>query len=180
MLAAIGTILTILATPIKDYFVQRREEKNKEHELRIAQIQSQTEQLKNSQDNETATVKYRLESTSQSFKQNTFWLLVCPTVLSVVFPNKASLMWANFGLMPEWYQTLFISVYSSIWALPITKDGIGAISSWIDKRREYKLEKARINRKAVADKLRAKWFPKGMAQQHVVDLDEALDAGENS
>jgi hypothetical protein len=178
MWTAITSIISVIASPIKDYFVQRREEKNKEHELRIAQLQAQTEQVNNAQDNETATVKYRLESTSQSFKQNTFWLLICPTVLSVTFPSKAEIMWANFDLMPQWYQYLFISVYSSIWGLPVAKDGMNAISSWMDKRRDYKLEKARINRKNFMDYLRAKLYPKGIPQNHVQIYDAAIDAGE--
>ena len=102
-----------------------------------------------------------------------------PFLLSMIAPEYAKVMWENFSAIPHEFKLLFFSIYGVIWGLPIAKENIGlmfaSIGRAVDKRREYKL-----NRAAVASKIRSAWFPKGMNQNQVEVLDEALDEGERT
>lgn len=98
-------------------------------------------------------------------------------------PNYATTMWHNFEAIPDWFRMLFAAVYGVIWGLPVAKDYIGAMFSAagtaLNDRREYKLEKARINRQAVFNTLKQSGIlPKVISQQQVDLVDKALDAGE--
>jgi hypothetical protein len=163
--------------PIGQYFKTKQKIEDAKNEVALARINADKELAVAQAVAESSQMASRLSATSQSFKQQTFWLLVVPVLLSICFPSKAELMWHNFGLMPEWFQTLFISVYCSIWAIPYADKGLGAVSSFIQSRREYKLEKYKINREAYFAKKRA---IKGSLTQEEVDTDNAvLDAMEN-
>ncbi len=173
MLAAILPILSLLGTSVKDYLSHRQEVKKEEREVELATIQANKEAIISGNESTTAQIQAYLQATSKKFRQGTFYFFMVPFIVSMVAPEYAKVMWANFDAIPYEFKLLFFSIYGVIWGFP-------SINKYVENRREYKLEKARINRKAVFDKLIAKWFPKGMNQQNVRDLDEALDAGENS
>lgn len=166
--------------PLGQYFKTKQKLEDAKNEVALARINADKELAVAQAAADSSQLTSRLSSTSQSFKQQTFWLLVVPVLFSLCFPSKAEVMWHNFGLMPDWFQTLFVSVYCSIWGIPFAEKGLGAVGNFIQGRREYKLEKLKIkvNRKSVFDKIKQKWFPSGMPEQAVKDLDEALDAGE--
>ncbi len=172
-------LLAGFTQPLKDYFSYKQQMTKAEQDYKLAVLQGQTEQAKQQMVSDTADLGNRLNSTSQSFKQTTFWLLYVPIIFTIMFPSQAKEMWGNFSLVPEYFQWLFLSVYSAIWGIPIVKGGYGAITDLLQQRRDYKLEvkKAQYNRKAVFDVLKT-LFPKGMDQEQVNLIDKALDEGE--
>ncbi len=92
-------------------------------------------------------------------------------------------MWANFNMIPDWIRTLFVLMTSVTWGLPTAKEHIsamvGSIARGVASRRDYKLEKARINRAAVYYSLKTQpEFKKGLSQHTVDILESALNAGE--
>lgn len=181
----IGTIFSTVLQPIKDYFAYKKEVRAAEQEVELATLQATTERIKSDNDSRTEELKARLDSTTRKFKQNTFYYLLIPCLFSMLFPDKAEQMWANFSVMPEWFRVLFVSVYSSIWALPLTKEYLGGMFSsaakGLESRREYKLEKAKINREAAYAVLRAapQFRGRGLDQATVDTMEAVFNAGEN-
>lgn len=162
--------------PLGQYFKSKAEQVQAEQQYRLEVLKAQIESAKT----EAQQVSDRLGSTSQEFKQMTFWFICAPVLLTMFFPNFSTSMWNNFTLIPEWFQILFVSVYSSIWGLPIAKEYLGgmfkSLGGAIEARREFKLEKARINREAVFASIRKSIG--GIDQKTVDVIDDALDAGE--
>lgn len=97
-------------------------------------------------------------------------------------PEYAQMVFANLASLPSWYTVLFAGMSANMWGIPVPgsmMDGvIQGASKAIQNHRDFRLEKARINRDAVFAKVKAKWFPNGMNQVQVTDLDEAIDDGE--
>ena len=182
-LSALIPLFAGFTQPIKDYFAYKAKESEAKNALALATIQAQAEQAKAQASAETAQQQAKLGATSNEFKQWSFCLLVLPLLFSVFFPSKAAVMWHNFEAIPEWFRTLFGAVYLTIWGIPVASNYLSGIfsglSGAIDARREYKLEKARINKAAVFAELKAKLFTKGMTQKQVDVVDKALDKGEN-
>lgn len=162
--------------PIGQFLKIKSDTAKAEQNYKLEVLKAQTAQATQQLVSDTTDLNNRLQATTQTFKQGTFYPLWGLVLFSVLCPKKAVVMWHNFDLMPQWFQWLFLSVYSAIWGLPFVKGGYGAFTELLQGSRDYKLEK--INRKAVADKLRSKWFPNGMNQQQVDDLDAAIDDGE--
>ena len=163
---------------IGKYIQNKKDIQKAEQDYKLAVLTAQTERVSATIAANAAELTTRLTSTSQSFKQTTFYMLIVPVILTMLFPKYAVTMWSNFELMPLWFQNLFISVYSAIWGLPLIKGGYGAVTAALSDRREYKLEKARINRPAVFDTLRKEIFTQGLTQEQVDDVNKALDEGE--
>ncbi len=168
--------------PLGQYFKIKSDTIAAENNYKLQMLQAQTEQAKA----DVQQVSDRLNSTSQDFKQSTFWFICVPVVVTMCpwTSNFAATMWANFTLIPEWFQTLFVSVYCSIWGLPIAKEYLGgmfkSLGNAIDAKREFKLENARINKQAFYSSLRnaPQFIGKGLDQNTVDMLDKAIDAGE--
>lgn len=177
-LTALLPLLAGITGPIKDYFSYKQDLNQKAQDYKLALLQSQIDTVKSDNVAETTQTQARLSATSQEFKQNTFWLLCVPVILSCIFPTKAAVMWHNFEIIPQWVQWLFLSVYSAIWGIPIAKGGYGAVTDLLSSRRDYKLEKARIDRVAVFNELKKDLFLKGMTAAQVSIIDKALDEGE--
>lgn len=161
--------------PIGQYLKIKSDTAKAEQNYKLEVLKAQSAQITQQLVSDTTDLSNRLQSTSQSFKQGTFYPLWALVIFSVLFPSKATEMWHNFGLIPEWFQWLFLSVYSAIWGLPFVKGGYGAFIEQLQSRREYKL-----NRQAIFNQVKASWFPKGMNDQQVKDLDNAIDKGENN
>ena len=179
-LVALLPLLAGLTQPLKDWFSYKQQSTKAEQDFRLAVLQSQAEQAKQQAISDSNDLGNRLNATTQAFKQGTFYPLWGVIVFSVCFPKHAEVMWHNFSLIPEWFQWLFLSVYSAIWGLPIVKGGYGAITDLLQARRNYKLEvsKVKYNREAVFSVIK-QLFPKGMDQAQVNLIDRALDAGES-
>lgn len=170
--------------PIGQYFKTKAMQVQMAEEFRLAQLKATTERAIAEAAADTTQRSNYLGATTQGFRQGTFYWVSAIILYSIVFPSKAEALWHNFGLIPEWVQYIYIAMLSVTWGLPIAKENIGlmfsSIGRAIETRREYKLERARINRKVVMDTIRAGLFPKGMDQAQVELFDRALDAGENS
>lgn len=180
-LTALLPLLAGFTQPLKDWFSYKRDSAKAEQDYKLAVLQAQAQAAQQQAISDSDQLKSRLDATTQEFKQTTFWLLCVPVLFTMLFPTKAKIMWENFTLIPEWFQWLFMSVYSAIWGLPIVKGGYGAITDLLSARRDYKLEvqKTVYNRKAVFDTIK-QMFPNGMNQTQVDLVDRALDAGEQN
>lgn len=173
----ISTIFSGITQSVKDYGSFKTQELAASREIKLAQIAAEKEQIASSNKAESDNLRVRLDSTSREFKQNTFWLLCVPVAFTILVPQKAEVMWHNFSLVPEYVQWLFLTVYSSIWGIPIVKGGYGAITDMVQSRREYKIERANpVNEAAYAAALRDKVYPQGMTQQQWENQQAALHA----
>lgn len=166
--------------PIGQYLKIKAETAKATENYKLAVLQADTAKYTQQMISDTTDLSNRLQATSQSFKQGTFYPLWAIVLFSVFFPSKAEVMWHNFSLMPDWFQWLFLSVYSAIWGLPFVKGGYGAFTQLLSSRRDYKLEKAKINREAFYASLRnaPQFKGRGLDQSTVNMVDAALDAGE--
>ena len=106
--------------PVGQYFKSKAAQVQADQEFKLATLNAQTKQI----EVEGQQILDRLNSTSQDFKQSTFWFIAVPVIITMCpwTSSFAVVMWGNFGLIPEWFQILFVSIYSSIWGLPIAKE----------------------------------------------------------
>ena len=97
-------------------------------------------------------------STSPKFKYFTFFMWFGPFMIGLVFPEYAATIFHNLGVMPEWYVTSCMTIMFTVWGIavsqPIVSNIFSGVSNFFAARREYKLEKARIDRKSFYDALR--------------------------
>lgn len=173
LLAALIPLLGGFTQPIKDFFLAKQQTAQKREEYKISSLNAQIELLRTNTQAVKDELIARLNCTSQEFKQNTFWFLCVPIIITMLFPSFAKTMWTNFAIIPEAFQYLFISVYSSIWGIPLAKDGFNVVDSILATRRQYKLDKETIkatsvlsvNEDKLAQALRDRLFHNGMSQQ---------------
>lgn len=179
MLAAVLSALSVFAQPIKDYLSYKQKLTESNRELELAKIQADKEAIISGNQAQSNQIQSYLNATSRKFRQGTFYFFMVPFLISMAAPEYAKVMWENFAAIPHEFKLLFFSIYGVIWGLPIAKENVGlmfsSIGRAVEARREYKLK---INRDAVFAQVRSKWFPRGMSQTQVADLDGALDAGE--
>ena len=180
-LLALVPLLGGLTQPLKDFFASKAKQAELTQQLELAKIEAEKTAIISGNEAEVQKVQSYLSATSRAFRQGTFYFLVLPVIVSILLPSYAEVMWANFEKIPEWFRILFVSVYSVIWGLPVAREHIGgmfkSLGNVMQARREYKVEIAKYNRKAVFDTIR-QLFPKGMNQAQVNLINEALDKGE--
>lgn len=167
--------------PLGQYFKVKSDMVAAEQTYKLELLKAQSEQAIAEATADTAQRSNYLNATTQNFRQGTFYWVSAIILYSIIFPSKAEVMWHNFSLIPEWVQYIYVAMLSVTWGLPIAKENIGlmfaSVGRGIDAHRDYKLEKARINRTAVFDSLR-KDMGQGVDQKTVDMIDHALDAGE--
>lgn len=182
--AIIFSFLSSLPGLIGNYF-----QKKTELEIQKVQTQQAIELATQQAVAEAAKAQFDLNktivnATSSNFKYFTFFMWFGPFMIGTVWPRKAAEIFANLSTMPEWYVQSCMLIMFTVWGISVSAPVVGNIfsglSQYFKDRREYKLEKARINRDAVFSTLRSKMFPNGMNQSQVNIVDEALDKGENS
>lgn len=179
-LSALIPLLAGITQPLKDYFAYKAQAATLGQQISLETIKAQSAQVVAEAQASSDDLGARLSATSRDFKQSTFWLLCVPVAFSILFPQKAEVMWHNFSLMPEWFQWLFLSVYSSIWGLPIVKNGYGAITELLQARRDFKIDKIKATNDAkFFEVIRQKVFKAGMTQVQVDAMEEALKARDN-
>lgn len=167
--------------PLGKYFKLKTDKIVAEQLFQLEILKAKTKEA----ETEAQQIEDRLNSTTQSFKQSTFWFIAVPVVITMCpwTSTFAITMWANFKLIPEWFQILFVSVYSSIWGLPIAKEYLGgmfkSLGNAIELKREYKI---RVNREAFFNSVRQEpeFKKQGIAQRMVDILDTAIDRGEKT
>lgn len=178
LLLAFAPLLAGITQPLKDWFGYKVEAVKAEQDLKLATIKAQADQVTAQLQSDASQLSVRLGSTSGDFKQNTFWLLCVPIGFSLLLPSKAEVMWHNFSLIPEFFQWLFLSVYSSIWGIPIAKSGYGAITDLLQSKREFAVQKIQVlNEAAVAASLRKTIFKQGMTQEQWDNILSAIKDG---
>ncbi len=175
-LTALLPLLTGSLSGIKDWFAYKQQINKADMDFKLAVLQSQAQAAQQQVISDSADLTTRMNATSQAFRQTTFWLVWVPIALTVLFPKRAIEMWSNLKLIPEFWYWLLGSMYTAIWAIP---RGYEAVDRYVDKRRDYKLEAKRLDRKVVFDTIK-QIFPKGMTSDQVSIIDKALDAGELS
>ncbi len=168
-LLALVPLFSALTQPLKDWFAFKQQYAKAEQDYKLAVLQTQSTLATQQMVSDTTDLGNRLNATTKDFKQTTFWFLCIPILFTITCPNRAAVMWQNFTLVPEFFQWLFLSVYSSIWGIPIVKGGYGAITELLTARRDFKLQKETIkasviNEKTLADELRRTLFTKGMTE----------------
>jgi len=182
ILAILGTVFSGLLQPIKDYLTYKSQELAANRELKLAQISADREAVVSGNLADTAQRKNYLDSVTQQFRQGAIVFFMVPFCISMIAPGYAKVMWTNFYDIPADFRQFFFIVYGVILGLPIAKDTLGqvvaSVGRGIEARRDYKLEKARINRAAVFAKLNGTLFPKGPSQQQVEYIDAAINEGE--
>src|SRR5690349_14414292 len=176
ILALIGTIFSGLLQPAKDYISYKQQEAAANRDLKLAQIAADKEAIVSGNQADTEQRKNYLGATSQSFRQGIFYWFSAIIAYSILRPSSAQEMWQNFALIPQWVQYIYAGMVCVAWGLPVAKENIGLMFASIGRglaaSREFKL-----NRAAVFDAVKSQWFPKGMNQSQVTQLDSALDAG---
>lgn len=110
--------------------------------------------------NETERANNSLGATSAKFKYLTYFIFFAPFVACLIgFPEYADQVFKNLNTLPEWYVTAAVATQLTIWGIPIASNVVSGIfsnlSSAMDARRQFKLEKATIDKKAFYEALRA-------------------------
>lgn len=126
---------------------------------KLAAEMARAEVQKDSEDSNRA--KVALQSTGKFFKYSVFWLLSFPFVACLVgFPQYSQYIFDNLGKLPEWYLIIYTSIIAVIWGIPVKGNISGfvvdGIKSSVQNRRDYKLEKAKIDREAYYNAMRKK------------------------
>jgi hypothetical protein len=186
ILALILPLLTKLPGAAGEYFKQKQEVQLEELRTQRA-IEASKQQLAG----ELAKAQLELNraivsATGAKFKYFTFIMWFGPFMVGTVWPAKANDIFLNWASMPNWYVQSCMLIMFTVWGISTSAPAVANIFSSLtqymsnrkDAKRSFELAKAEINRKAVFDTVKAKWFPKGMNQQQVNDLDEAIDNGE--
>lgn len=120
-------------------------------------------------------------ATGPFFKYFTFVMWFGPFMLGTFMPELSARVFTNLSGMPEWYVTSCVAVMFTVWGInvgaPVVSNIFSGLGGFFQQRRDYKLEKAKIDRKAFFDGMR-KLFPKGMTQTQVDIMENALKDGE--
>jgi len=95
----------------------------------------------------------------------------------LVSPDLSKLIFSNLSAMPDWYVQSCVLIMFTIWGIsvsaPVVSNIFSNLGNYLADKRVYKLEKARIDRKAFFDALRKL---KGTLTQADVDAqNKALD-----
>lgn len=102
--------------------------------------------------------KAALTSTGSYFKYFTFFMWFGPFMVGVFSPSTAKDIFLNLQGMPEWYVQSCMLIMFTVWGIsvsaPVVSNIFTGLGSFMANRRDYKLEKARINRKAYYDAIR--------------------------
>ncbi len=168
LLMALLPLLGGITQPIKDWFTYKQQAANLAMQVTLANITAQSN-----------LVTAQLNCTSSQFKQQTFWFLCVPIVYTMFCPERAAVMWGNFNTIPQMFQYLFMTVYGSIWGIPLAQDGHSLILGLLQQRSDNKvaqIQAAQLDETALANKARELLFPKGMTEsewQAIVNIAKA-------
>lgn len=125
-------------------------------------------------------------ATGSKFKYFTFFMWFGPFIIGTISPSRGHDIFQNWAGMPDWYVQSCMLIMFTVWGISVSAPVVSNIFTGLgqfmagrkDAKRDFELEKAKINRQAVFDDLRKNLFPKGMDQQEVQIIDNALDQGE--
>lgn len=182
ILALILPLLSKLPGAAGDYF-------KKQQELKLEELKTQreVEQARQQLASEMAKAQFELNkaivtATGTKFKYFTFVMWFGPFMLTYIRPVWSQEIFKAWQTMPHFYFQSCMVIMFAVWGISVSAPAVASIFSnlgdFFAAKREYKLEKARINRDALFAKVKSSWFPKGMTQSQVDTLDAAIDEGE--
>lgn len=181
LLAVILPLLAKIPGQIGEYFQTKQEiEKIKldtEKQLQLANMTMQAEMAKANLEFQ----KSALAATGSMFKYFTFFMWFGPYMAQIVYPPLGKQIFDNMLGMPEWYAQSCVAIMFTVWGIsvsaPVVANIFQGLGNFFQARRDYKIEKAKVDRKVFFDGLK-KMFPKGLSQAQVEVFDNALDEGE--
>lgn len=184
ILALILPILAKLPGQAGEYFKQKAdlqlEELKTKKEVELATRQMAQELAKS----QFELNKIIVNATGTYFKYFTFIMWFGPFMFTYIRPVWSQEIFKAWATMPPFYFQSCMLIMFTVWGISVSAPAVSGIFTSLGQffadRREYKLEKARINRDAAFTKLKSKWFPKGMNQTQVEDFNEVLDEGEKN
>lgn len=110
-------------------------------------------------------------STSARFKDFTFVLWFIPFIACFISPRFSSYIFTNLNTLPDWYKESCTVIMFAVWGIavggPIINNIFSGIGSVLSDHRDFKLEKAKIDRKGFFDAIRA---VKGTLTQEDVNI----------
>lgn len=188
ILALILPFLAKLPGAAGDYFKQKQE-------LQLEQLKTQrdVEQARQQLASELAKAqleldKAKLNATGTKFKYFTFFMWFGPFMVGTVAPARANDIFQNWASMPDWYVQSCIVIMFTVWGISVSAPVVANIFSGLgqfmaerkDAKRDFEIQKAKINREAVFASLRNNpmFKGKGLNQDTVEMVDKALDEGE--
>ena len=181
ILALILPFLSKIPGQLGDYFKGQQEiemlKQKAELELQKANIQLSAELAKARLEYQKASLK----ATGKGFKYFTFGMWFGPYILQLIYPPLGKQVFDNMLGMPEWYAQSCVAIMFTVWGIsvsaPVVSSIFQSLGHYFQGRRQYKLDKAKIDRKAFFNGIRH-IFPKGLTQAQVEVIDNALDKGE--
>lgn len=175
ILTTVFSLLSGLGGSLGDYFKTKQEierlklETQKELELANKKLAGEIAK------SEFEKSKEVLKSTGQYFKYFTFFMWFGPFIIGVVNPTWSADIFNNLATMPEWYVQSCMLIMFTVWGITVSAPVVGGIFTglghYFADRRQYKLEKARIDRKAFYDAMRKL---KGVVSSKDVDVHEKI------
>jgi hypothetical protein len=158
MFALLIPLLASLPGLIGNFFKQKNDilqaQAEVQRQIELAKI-DMAKDIAVSQMNLNATI---IQSTSPVFKYFTFAMWFGPFVLGIIDPTRAAVIFNNMGGMPQFYVTSCVAIMFTVWGISVSANAINGIFSglgdFFSARRDYKLEKAKVDRKAYYDSLR--------------------------
>ncbi len=172
ILTTLFSLLSNLAGPLGQYFKSKQEveqlkiDTQKEIQLATMKLSAEIAQA----DMEKA--KTVLAATGQYFKYFTFFMWFGPFIMGIINPALGKEIFVNLSGMPEWYVQSCMLIMFTVWGISVSAPVVGSIFSGLGnffaERRDYKLEKAKIDRKAYFAALRK-------LQGYVTDADVKRD-----
>lgn len=162
----INTLFSVIPGAIGDYF-----KKKQDIDLKRLDNQALLESEKNKLIAQGIITQGELgqeqiKATSSRFKEFMYCVILAPVVITCFDPAWGKQIFDSLNIVPEWYIFIVSTISLAIWG--INSDKVQGI---LQARREYKLEKLRINRQAYFD---AKRKISGPLSQSQVDADNKI------
>lgn len=108
---------------------------------------------------ELSRAKAALIATGKTFKYFTFVMWFGPFMLGMVYPAGSHQLFENLANMPEWYVQSCISIMFTVWGIavsaPVISNIFSGLSQFFADKRQYKLDKASVDKKSFYEALRA-------------------------
>jgi type II secretory pathway pseudopilin PulG len=178
IIAAIMGLMSGIAAPIKQWLDNKAQVAKAEQDYKLALLQAQTQQVTAAIQADSSDTANMLSATTAQFKQGTWYFFSAIIIFSIVCPTRAHDMWANLTIVPDWFRNLYVAMTLVVWGINPVKNGAmwikDSVTDVLSDRRDFKLAKATINQKALADALRIKLFPNGMTNDQWTAAESAV------
>ncbi len=97
-------------------------------------------------------------ATGAYFKYFTFVMWFGPFMVGVIFPHWSKDIFVNLATMPEWYVQSCMLIMFTVWGISVSAPVVSGIFSGLGDffaaKRDFKLEKAKVDRKTFYDAIR--------------------------